>query len=207
MEHHGQEMLQKIEQGAEQLSSAHTEILNNVNHQADEKKTQMHELSDKIDQLHKGFEQHSQQAETLVGSFRDNVDHVVHDTKDATDHFATELTQVKSNHDEHAQDLIEHITQFVSHTGSIMDEMHSSVEHMTEQAIGQVGTQFAEQAVEALVGHSGPLHDAFEALQGKVGDSHDTFLGKFSEIAEKVEGITDAIKPCMPVIDAIKVFT
>ena len=115
-----------------------------------------------------------------------------------------ELTQVKSTHDEHTQEFAETMAQFVGQAGSVMSEMHGSLEQMTEQAIGQVGSQFAEQAVESLVGSSGPLHDAFEALQSTIGGSHENFLGKFEEIAGKVEDITNVLKPIEPVIDAIK---
>jgi chromosome segregation ATPase len=128
LDHHAQELLQKVHQGTESVNAAHHEVLGNVNQQADEKKNEIHELTDKFDHLHQTAQQHAHEAQTLVNTFKENVDHAVHSFKDNADHFVSELTQVKGSHDEQAHNLVEQITQFVSHAGETMSDMHSNLE-------------------------------------------------------------------------------
>jgi chromosome segregation ATPase len=207
VEHQTEELVQKIHAGTQEVQHAHQEVENNINHEADDKKHKITELTQKIEQLHKSVEEEAHEAESLVNTFKDNVDHAVHSVKDNTDHFTNELKQVQSTHDEETHGLVDTISQFVSHAGSTMSEMHGNLEHMTEGAIGQVGTQFMEEAINALTGSSGPLHSAFETLTGNIGDHHESFMGKFQGIASQVENITDVLKPIEPVIDAIKALT
>src|SRR5260370_32116033 len=143
----------------------------------------MTDLTQKIEQLHKSVEEEAHEAEALVNAFKENVDHAVHSVKDNTDHFTNELNQVKSTHDEETHSLFDTISQFVSHAGSTMREMHANLEHMTEGAIGQVGTQFMEEAINALTGSSGPLHSAFEGLTRGIREAHVSSTRCFTDTA------------------------